>query len=48
MGAWDELIARCTHLSFEPHDIASKLDARGRYEVPLDGEFAFSIKLFAG
>jgi AraC family transcriptional regulator, transcriptional activator of pobA len=41
-----ELMAACTHLAFEPHDIAAQLDARGRYEVPLDEEFAFAIKLF--
>ena len=45
-GAWEQLIATCARLSFEPHDIAAQLDARGHYEVPLDGEFAFSIKLF--
>jgi len=45
-GAWHELLAACTHLPFEPHDIAAQLDAHGRYEVPLDEEFAFSIKLF--
>ena len=45
-GAWDALVETCAHLPFEPHDIASQLDARGRYEVPLDGEFAFNIRLF--
>ena len=45
-GAWDALVETCAHLPFEPHDIAAQLDARGRYEVPLDEEFAFSIKLF--
>src|ERR687895_2928626 len=44
--AWMELMDACTHLAFEPHDIAAQLDARGRYEVPLDEEFAFAIKLF--
>jgi len=33
-------------LAFEPHDIAGQLDARGRYEVPLDEEFPLLIKLF--
>jgi len=44
--AWQDLLATCSRLSFEPHDIAAQLDARGRYEVPLDEEFAFAIKLF--
>jgi AraC-like DNA-binding protein len=43
---WQELLAACTRLAFEPHDIAAQLDAHGRYEVPLDEEFAFAIKLF--
>lgn len=45
-AGWTELLAACRALPFEPHDIAAQLDARGRYEVPLDEEFAFSIKLF--
>lgn len=44
--AWQELIAACTRFTFEPHDIAAQLDARGRYDVPLDEEFALAIKLF--
>ena len=43
---WKELLAACSTLTFEPHDIAAQLDARGKYEVPLDEEFAFTIKLF--
>jgi AraC-like DNA-binding protein len=43
---WKALLAACSRLAFEPHDIAAQLDARGKYEVPLDEEFAFSIKLF--
>ncbi|CAN5837455.1 N/A [soil metagenome] len=43
---WAELVAACAGLPFEPHDIAAQLDARGRYNVPLDSEFAFTIKLF--
>ena len=39
-------MAVCARLTFEPHDIAAQLDSRGRYEVPLDEEFAFTIKLF--
>src|SRR5688572_1335719 len=39
-------MAACAPLAFEPHDIAAQLDARGRYEVPLDEEFALAIKLF--
>lgn len=45
-NAWTALVAACARLPFEPHDIAAQLDARGRYDVPLDGEFALSIKLF--
>ncbi len=41
-----KLLAVCRSLKFEPHDIAAQLDARGRYTVPLDTEFPFSIKLF--
>jgi AraC-like DNA-binding protein len=43
---WKELLAACSTLTFEPHDIAAQLDARGKYDVPLDEEFAFTIKLF--
>lgn len=46
VGPWEDLLAACRDLRFEPHDIASHLDARGRYEVPLDEEFAFTITLF--
>jgi hypothetical protein len=45
-SAWSDLVRCCSRLTFEPHDIASCLDARGRYEVPLDDEFALAIKLF--
>lgn len=44
--AWDDLVAACAQLTFKPHDIAAQLDARGRYDVPLDDEFAFTITLF--
>jgi len=43
---WEDLVALCAGLAFEPHDIAAQLDGRGRYEFPLDEEFAFGIKLF--
>jgi AraC-like DNA-binding protein len=43
---WDALVADCERLPFEPHDIAARLDAGGRYEVPLDDEFPFTISLF--
>jgi hypothetical protein len=33
---WSDLLHACRRLAFEPHDIASQLDARGRYDVPLD------------
>ena len=45
-GPWEALLATCASLPFEPHDIAAQLDTRGYYEVPLDEEFAFTIKLF--
>jgi len=44
--AWDALVSWCATIPFEPHDIAAQLDARGKYEVPLDREFAFAIKPF--
>jgi len=44
--AFEELLAQCGQWSFEPHDIARQLDAHGRYDVPLAGEFGFEIKLF--
>ena len=40
------LLKVCRRLRFEPHDIARQLDERGRYEVELDREFPFLIKLF--
>jgi AraC-like DNA-binding protein len=43
---WTAFLAACRSLRFEPHDIAAQLDAGGRYEVPLDEEFPFSIRLF--
>ena len=43
---FDQLLATCRSLRFEPHDIAAQLDARGRYDVKLDEEFPLLIKLF--
>jgi AraC-like DNA-binding protein len=40
------LLAVCRRLRFEPHDIARQLDARGHYELPLDSEFPFHVRLF--
>lgn len=45
-GAFTELLTQCDRLKFEPHDIARQLDARGRYEMPLNAEFGFAVKLF--
>ncbi len=45
-AAFDRLLEVAQRLRFEPHDIAAQLDSRGRYEVPLDEEFPFVIKLF--
>jgi AraC family transcriptional regulator, transcriptional activator of pobA len=44
--AFARLLAVSRRLHFEPHDIARQLDERGRYEVELDREFPFLIKLF--
>jgi AraC family transcriptional regulator, transcriptional activator of pobA len=41
-----QLQETCGRLRFEPHDIARQLDDRGRYEVELNREFPFLIKLF--
>lgn len=45
-----KLLARlrreAANFPFEPHDIAGQLDSHGRYEVELDREFPFLIKLF--
>ncbi len=43
---FSSLLEICRRLNFEPHNIAHQLDARGRYEVELDREFPFLIKLF--
>lgn len=45
-AAFRHLLEVAQRLRFEPHDIAAQLDARGRYDVPLDAEFPFLIKLF--
>ena len=44
--AFAELKRVARRFAFEPHDIARQLDAQGRYEVDLDREFPFLIKLF--
>ena len=41
-----QLLTACRRFTFEPHDIAAQLDAKGHYDVPLDDEFPFLIKLF--
>lgn len=40
------LLAVCGRLRFTPHDIARQLDERGRYELEMDREFPFNIRLF--
>ncbi|HVV73101.1 MAG TPA: AraC family transcriptional regulator [Verrucomicrobiae bacterium] len=45
-GNFGRLLEVCRQLSFEPHDIARQLDHRGRYQVELNREFPFLIKLF--
>ncbi len=44
--AFAALLAVCRRLKFEPHDIARQLDARGHYELSLDKEFPFNVRLF--
>lgn len=39
-------MALCRTLTFEPHDIAAHLNPGGRYDLPLDAEFPFAIRLF--
>ncbi len=43
---WAGLLSLCRTLAFEPHDIAAHLHAGGRYDLPLDEEFPFAIRLF--
>jgi AraC-like DNA-binding protein/mannose-6-phosphate isomerase-like protein (cupin superfamily) len=40
------LLAACGRLRFERHQIAAQLDAQGHYEVALDREFPFHVRLF--
>jgi len=40
------LLSVCHRLQFEPHDIARQLDSRGHYELLLDHEFPFNVRLF--
>ena len=46
MNGLPALLDALKRLRFEPHNIAHLLDARGRYEEKLDGEFPFLIRLF--
>jgi AraC-like DNA-binding protein len=46
LGGLSALLKVCRSLEFEPHDIASQLDDRGRYEVTFEREFPLHIKLF--
>ncbi len=43
---WEGLLSACRTLTFEPHDIAAHLHPGGRYDLPLDEEFPFAIRLF--
>ncbi len=40
------LRAVCRRLPFQPHDISHQMDRTGRYDLDLDVEFPFAIKLF--
>lgn len=44
--AFAALLAVCRRLRFEPHDIARQLDSRGHYDLSLDHEFPFNVRLF--
>lgn len=44
--AFDALLTVCRWLKFEPHHIAQQMDARGHYELSLDKEFPFNVRLF--
>ncbi len=46
MSVWQQLQRAAARLTFEPHDIAAQLDARGHYAVNLPAEFPFLIKPF--
>lgn len=46
MSGWNLLLHAAKRLKFQPHDIASQLDSRGHYELPLTPEFPLVIKLF--
>lgn len=45
-ASFHSLLTVCRSLRFEPHDISSQVDRRGRYDVELNREFPFLIKLF--
>lgn len=45
-SGYERLLGVCAQHVFEPHDIAANLDSRGHYELELDKEFPFVIKLF--
>ena len=36
----------CRTLTFQPHDMGAYQNAGGRYELPLDEDFPFAIRLF--
>jgi AraC family transcriptional activator of pobA len=44
--AFADLLTVCRRLKFEPHDIARQLDARGHYDLLLQEDFPFSLRLF--
>jgi AraC-like DNA-binding protein len=44
--AFASVLTVCRGLRFEPHDIARQLDERGHYELSLDKEFPFNVRLF--
>lgn len=46
MNSWQELKQLASGLKFVPHDIRTRLDATGCYELPMPADFPFAISLF--
>ncbi len=46
LNVWKELHRLVAGLKFVRHDIRARLDATGRYELPMPAEFPFAVSLF--
>ncbi len=46
MNTWEQLKRLAKGQKFAPHDIRARLDATGRYELPMPAEFPFAVSLF--